>query len=68
MSPIQQPAVPASKPMEIGDGKQHMQVNLIMTRSNDQGNPILNKMAGCCQLTRLIGRRDAWLLHLHRCR
>ena len=47
-------AVPASKPMEIADGKQYMQVNLIMTASNDQANPILNKMAGRCQLTRLI--------------
>jgi hypothetical protein len=47
-------AVPASKAMEIGDGKQYMQVNLIMTASNDQGDPILNKMAGRCQLTRLI--------------
>lgn len=25
-----------------------------MTASNDQGNPILNKMAGRCQLTRLV--------------
>jgi len=64
-------AVPASKPMEIGDGKQYMQVNLIMTASNEQANPILNKMAGRCQLAsadRRQDRRDAWLLHLHRCR
>ena len=46
--------VPPVKPMDIGDGKQYLQVNLIMSASNDQGNPILNNMGGRCQLTRLI--------------
>jgi hypothetical protein len=45
---------PAAMPMTIGDGKQYLQVNLIMLAVNDQGNPILNNMGGCCQLTRLI--------------
>jgi hypothetical protein len=47
-------SVPPTKPMDIGDGKQYLQVNLIMSASNDQGNPILNNMGGRCQLTRLI--------------
>lgn len=47
-------SVPPVKPMDIGDGKQYLQVNLIMSASNDQGNPILNNMGGRCQLTRLI--------------
>ena len=63
---------PAAKPMTIGDGKQYVQVNLIMLAVNDQGNPILNNMGGRCQLTRLIeGGKPigaAWLLHLQRCR
>ena len=45
---------PAAKPMAIGDGKQYVQVNLIMSAVNDQGNPILNNMGGRCQLTRLV--------------
>lgn len=44
---------PAS-PMQIGDGKQYVQSNTIMSASNDQGNPILNNMGGRCQLNRLI--------------
>jgi hypothetical protein len=47
-------SVPPVAPMQIGDGKQYLQVNLIMSASNDQGNPILNNMGGRCQLTRLI--------------
>jgi hypothetical protein len=47
-------SVPPVKPMDIGDGKQYLQVNLIMSASNDQGNPILNNMGGRCQLTRLM--------------
>jgi hypothetical protein len=47
-------AVPPVKPMDIGDGKQYLQVNMIMSASNDQGNPILNNMGGRCQLTRLM--------------
>jgi len=47
-------AVPPVSPMPIGEGKQYLQVNLIMSASNDQGNPILNNMGGRCQLTRLI--------------
>ena len=46
--------VPPVAPMQIGDGRQYLQVNLIMSASNDQGNPILNNMGGRCQLTRLI--------------
>src|SRR6516162_1681842 len=45
---------PPAKPMPIGDGKQYVQVNLIMSAVNDQGNPILNNMGGRCQLTRLV--------------
>ena len=47
-------SVPPVAPMQIGDGRQYLQVNLIMSASNDQGNPILNNMGGRCQLTRLI--------------
>jgi hypothetical protein len=46
--------VPPVKPMDIGEGKQYLAVNMIMSASNDQGNPILNNMGGRCQLTRLI--------------
>jgi hypothetical protein len=46
--------VPPASPMSIGDGKQYVQSNSIMSASNDQGNPILNNMGGRCQLTRLI--------------
>jgi hypothetical protein len=47
-------SVPPVKPMDVGDGKQYLQVNLIMSASNDQGNPVLNNMGGRCQLTRLM--------------
>jgi hypothetical protein len=47
-------AVPPVSPMPIGDGKQYLQVNMIMSASNDQGSPILNNMGGRCQLTRLM--------------
>jgi len=47
-------SVPPVKPMDIGEGNQYLQVNLIMSASNDQGNPILNNMGGRCQLTRLM--------------
>jgi hypothetical protein len=46
--------VPPVSPMPIGDGKQYVQSNNIMSASNDQGNPILNNMGGRCQLNRLI--------------
>jgi hypothetical protein len=46
--------VPPVKPMDIGEGKQYQAVNMIMSASNDQGNPILNNMGGRCQVTRLI--------------
>jgi hypothetical protein len=39
-------SVPPVKSMDIGDGKQYLQVNLIMSASNDQGNPILNNWVG----------------------
>jgi hypothetical protein len=47
-------SVPPVAPMPIGEGKQYLQVNMIMSASNDEGNPILNNMGGRCQLTRLI--------------
>jgi hypothetical protein len=46
--------VPPANPMPIGDGKQYVQVNYIMSASNDQGNAVLNNMGGRCQLNRLI--------------
>jgi hypothetical protein len=46
--------MPPASPMPIGDGKQYLQVNYIMSASNDQGNAVLNNMGGRCQLTRLI--------------
>ena len=54
--------VPPTKPMDIGEGKQYQAVNMIMSASNDQGNPILNNMGGRCQVTRLI---DAKSVELH---
>jgi integrase len=36
--------------MQIGDGKQYVQSNSIVSASNDQGNAILNNMGGRCQL------------------
>ena len=33
--------VPPVNPMPIGDGKQYLQVNYIMSASNDQGNAVL---------------------------
>jgi hypothetical protein len=47
-------AVPPIGPMPIGEGRQYVQANLIMTAFNNQGNPILNNMGGRCQLTRLM--------------
>lgn len=46
--------VPPASPMQIGDGRQYVQSNNIMSASNDQGNAILNNMGGRCQLNRLI--------------
>lgn len=46
--------VPPASPMPIGDGKQYLQVNYIMSAANDQGNAVLNNMGGRCQLNRLI--------------
>jgi len=46
--------VPAANPMSIGDGKQYVAQNLIMSASNDQGNAVLNNMGGRCQMNRLI--------------
>jgi len=40
--------------MSIGDGKQYVAQNLIMSASNDQGNAVLNNMGGRCQMNRLI--------------
>jgi hypothetical protein len=45
---------PPANPMQIGDGKQYVQVNYIMSASNDQGNAVLNNMGGRCQMNRLI--------------
>jgi hypothetical protein len=38
----------------VGDSRQYVQSNMIMSASNDRGNPILNNMGGRCQLNRLI--------------
>ncbi len=46
--------VPPAKPMPIGGGKEFIMLNAAMTASNDAGNPILNNMAGRCQLHRTI--------------
>jgi hypothetical protein len=46
--------VPPANPMSIGEGKQYVSQNLIMSASNDQGNAVLNNMGGRCQLNRLI--------------
>ena len=46
--------VPPANPMSIGEGKQYVSQNLIMSASNDQGNPVLNNMGGRCQINRLI--------------
>ncbi len=53
--------VPPVKPMDIGEGKQYQAVNMIMSASNDQGNPILNNMGGRCQVTRLIDTKSVEL-------
>jgi hypothetical protein len=46
--------IPPAKPMPIGGGKEYVMVNMAMTASNDEGNPILNNMGGRCQLSRII--------------
>src|SRR5215471_13933788 len=46
--------VPPANPMSIGEGKQYVSQNLIMSASNDQGNAVLNNMGGRCQINRLI--------------
>jgi hypothetical protein len=46
--------VPAVNPMPIGEGKQYLSQNFIMSASNDQGNAVLNNMGGRCQMNRLI--------------
>jgi hypothetical protein len=46
--------IPPSKPMPIGGGKEYVMVNMAMTASNDEGNPVLNNMGGRCQLSRTI--------------
>jgi hypothetical protein len=40
--------------MPIGGGKEYVMVNMAMTASNDNGNPVLNNMGGRCQLSRTI--------------
>jgi hypothetical protein len=46
--------MPPANPMPIGSGKQYVQQNLIMSASNDLGNPVLNNMGGRCQFNRLL--------------
>ena len=46
--------VPPVNPMLVGEGKQYVAQNLIMSASNDQGNAVLNNMGGRCQMNRLI--------------
>jgi hypothetical protein len=38
--------VPPVNPMPIGDGKQYLQVNYIMSASNDQGNAVQLVLSG----------------------
>ena len=38
--------VPPIGPMPIGEGRQYVQLNIIMTAFNNQGNPILNNKGG----------------------
>jgi hypothetical protein len=57
--------VPPVNPMPIGDGKQYLQVNYIMSASNDQGNAVLNNMGGRCQLNRLIDASAAKIVESH---
>lgn len=42
------------KPMSIGAGKEYTVLNQAMTASNDLGNPVMNKMGGRCQYSRLV--------------
>ena len=46
--------IPPAKAMPIGGGKEYALISYAMTATNDGGNPILNNMAGRCQLTRLV--------------
>ena len=39
------------KPMPIGDGKQFVLTNYSMTAVNNDGNPVLNMMAGRCEFS-----------------
>jgi hypothetical protein len=49
--------VPPVNPMLVGEGKQYVAQNLIMSASNDQGNAVLNNMGSRCQINRLITRQ-----------
>jgi hypothetical protein len=45
--------IPPPKPMPVGCGREFDIVNQAMTATNDAGNPVLNRMGGRCQFSRL---------------
>ncbi len=45
--------IPPPKPMPVGGGREFDIVNQAMTATNDAGNPVLNRMGGRCQFSRL---------------
>jgi hypothetical protein len=46
--------IPPPKPMPIGENKEYTLMNMAMTASNDEGNPILNNMGGHCLFNRTV--------------
>jgi hypothetical protein len=46
--------MPPAKPMPIGESKEYTLMNMAMTASNDEGNPILNNMGGHCLFNRTV--------------
>jgi hypothetical protein len=42
------------KPMAVGDGKQFVVNNFSMTAVNNDGNPVLNMMAGRCEFANIL--------------
>ncbi len=45
--------IPPPKPMPVGGGREFDLLNQAMTATNDAGNPVLNRMGGRCQFSRL---------------
>ena len=62
---------PPVNPMPIGEGKQYVAQNLIMSASNDQGNAVLNNGRSMPNesVDRYRGQDHGspWILCLHRC-